>query len=182
VPAWVFGEGLGAWNVDVAYGGAFYAFVAADEVGLAVEPANVPAFIELGRELKRALEAEHEIVHPDEPELRDIYGVVFWQPESGDASGLVQRNVTVFADGEVDRSPCGSATSARLALLDAKGELDRGATLTHLSVIGTEFESRVVGEEEGGVITEVSGSAFRTGTHEFTLDPGDALGTGFLLR
>jgi proline racemase len=182
VPAWVFAEGVGAWNVDVAYGGAFYAFVPAEAVGLSVEPASVPAFIELGRELKRALEAEHEIVHPDEPELRDIYGVVFWQPESGDASGLVQRNVTVFADGEVDRSPCGSATSARLALLDAKGELDRGATLTHLSVIGTEFESRVVGEEAGGVITEVSGSAFRTGTHEFTLDPGDSLGTGFLLR
>ncbi len=107
---------------------------------------------------------------------------MFWQPESGDATGLVQRNITVFADGEVDRSPCGSATSARLALLDAKGELERGATLRHLSVIGTEFESRVVDEVEGGVVTEVSGSAYRTGAHEFELDPDDALGTGFLLR
>jgi proline racemase len=182
VPAWVFGEGLGPLGADVAYGGAFYAFVAAAETGMAVEPASVPAFIELGRQVKHTLQAEHEIVHPDVPELRDIYGVVFWQPESGDAAGLVQRNVTVFADGEVDRSPCGSATSARLALLDAKGELDRGATLRHLSVIGTEFESRVVGETDGGVITEVSGSAYRTGTHEFTLDPADLLGTGFLLR
>jgi proline racemase len=179
VPAFVFAEGLGAHGADVAYGGAFYAFVRTE---LEVVPENVTEFIRLGREVKAELEAAHEIVHPDEPELRDIYGVVFWQPESGDADGLVQRNVTVFADGEVDRSPCGSATSARLALLDAKGELARGATLIHRSVIGTEFESRVVGEVDGGVVTEVAGSAHRTGTHEFVLDEGDALGTGFLLR
>jgi proline racemase/trans-L-3-hydroxyproline dehydratase len=179
VPAFVFAEGLGEHGADVAYGGAFYAFVRAP---VPVEPAHVTEFIRLGREIKHELEAAHEIVHPDEPELRDVYGVVFWQAEGGDASGLVQRNITVFADGEVDRSPCGSATSARLALLDARGELERGAPLRHLSVIGTEFESRVVDEVAGGVVTEVSGSAYRTGTHEFELDPADGLGTGFLLR
>ncbi len=91
----------------------------------------------------------------------------------------MQRNVTVFADGEVDRSPCGSATSARMALLDVP-------ELRHLSVIGTEFRAWIVGRTDvagrPAVITEVEGSAHRTGTHEFVLEPGDDLGTGFLLR
>jgi proline racemase len=98
----------------------------------------------------------------------------------------VQRNVTVFADGEVDRSPCGSGTSARLALLDVDGELPRGAGLLHRSVIGTEFRAWVVGDAEvdgiPAVVTEVEGSAYRTGAHEFVRDPADPLGSGFLLR
>ena len=89
-----------------------------------VEPSELPRLIARGRELKRELEAEHEFVHPLEPELRDVYGVIFWQREGGQPS---QRNVTVFADGEVDRSPCGSGTSARLALLDASGRAARAA-------------------------------------------------------
>ena len=114
VPSFVWARGLhaGGREVDVAFGGAFYATVA-DQV----EPAELPRLIELGRAIKRDLEADHEIVHPLEPELRDVYGVVFWQQEV--LEPLTQRNVTVFADGEVDRSPCGSGTSARLALLDA---------------------------------------------------------------
>jgi proline racemase/trans-L-3-hydroxyproline dehydratase len=107
-----------------------------------------------------------------------VYGVVFTE---GD------RNVTVFADGEVDRSPCGSGTSARLALLDATGELPRGDTLRHRSIVDTLFEGRVVGDaapigDFPAVLTEVSGSAYLTGRSQFVLDPGDALGTGFLLR
>jgi proline racemase len=181
VPAFVFAEGLEAESlrVDLAYGGAFYASV---EAPFLVEPDNLPRFIDLGRRIKHALEAEHEIVHPLEPELRDVYGVIFWQE---DASRR-QRNVTVFADGEVDRSPCGSGTSARLALLDRSGALPRGETLTHLSVIGTEFEARVVGDDEvdgrPAVITEIAGSAHLTGFHQFVLEPDDPLETGFLLR
>jgi proline racemase len=99
---------------------------------------------------------------------------------------LTQRNVTVFADGEVDRSPCGSGTSARLALLAAEGELARGEELIHRSIIGTEFRARVVGEAEvaglPAVLTEVEGSAHYTGRHEFALDPSDPLPDGFLLR
>ena len=94
--------------------------------------------------------------------------------------------MTVFADGEVDRSPCGSGTSARLALLDAGGELVRGAELRHLSIVGTCFTGRVVGEADvagrRAVVTEVEGSAYRTGSADFTLDPDDPLGDGFLLR
>ena len=94
--------------------------------------------------------------------------------------------MTVFADGEVDRSPCGSGTSARLALLDAQGRLPRGAPLRHLSIVGSEFTGRVVGETEvagkPAVVTEVEGTAFRTGRSAFELDPDDPLGEGFLLR
>lgn len=179
VPAYVWGEGLEAAGrqVDVAFGGAFYA--SCEE---RVEPRELPRLIELGREIKRDLEASHEIAHPLVPELRDVYGVIFWQDEGP----RVQRNVTVFADGEVDRSPCGSGTSARLALLEAQGALPRGEELRHLSIVGSEFRGRVVGDAEvvgrPAVVTEVEGSAYRTGEHVFELDPDDPLGEGFLLR
>jgi proline racemase len=181
VPSYVEAEELDVEGVeaDVAFGGAFYASVRSP---LPVEPESLPRLIELGRAVKRSLEAEREWVHPLEPELRDIYGVIFWQDEGPDC----QRNVTVFADGEVDRSPCGSGTSARLALLDKHGELERGATLRHLSIVGSEFEGRVVDDSEvagrPAVVTEIAGTAHLTGYHQFVLQPADELGTGFLLR
>ena len=170
---------LAEHTVDVAFGGAFYA-----SVEERVEPAQLPRLIELGRELKREVGAWQEVVHPLEPELRDVYGVIFWQDEGEDP--LTQRNVTVFADGEVDRSPCGSGTSARLAILDRSGRLPRGQELRHRSIVDTEFRGRVVSETDVGglaaVVTEVEGSAYRTGDHVFTLDPDDPLADGFLLR
>jgi proline racemase len=184
VPAYVEADGLIAEGLraDVAFGGAFYASVASP---LPVEPRNVTELIALGRAVKAELEAKRQFVHPEEPELRDIYGVIFWE-RLDFGPPLRQRNVTVFADGEVDRSPCGSGTSARLALLERAGELERGAELIHESVIGTTFAARVVGDAtvagRPAVVTEVEGSAARTGTHEFVLEPRDELGEGFLLR
>jgi proline racemase len=181
VPSFVWAQGLevGGRVVDVAFGGAFYA-----SLEERVEPAELPRLIELGRELKREIEAWQDVVHPLEPELRDVYGVIFWQEEGEEP--LTQRNVTVFADGEVDRSPCGSGTSARLALLHRTGRLAPGDELRHLGIVGTAFTGRVVAEQEvagiPAVVTEVEGSAFRTGEHAFTLDPHDPLGDGFLLR
>jgi proline racemase len=181
VPAFVWATRMraGSHEVDLAFGGAFYA-----SLEERVLTAELPRLIELGRTIKHELEAAHEIVHPLEPELRDVYGVIFWQEEGEEP--LTQRNVTVFADGEVDRSPCGSGTSARLALLDSSSRLARGASLRHLSVVGSEFTGRVVGETEvagrPAVITEVEGSAYRTGTAAFTRDSRDPLGEGFLLR
>jgi proline racemase len=181
VPSFVWATGLEAAGrtVDVAFGGAFYASLRGP-----VEPAELPRLIELGRAIKADLEAAHEIAHPLEPELRDVYGVIVWQDEG--EGPLTQRNVTVFADGEVDRSPCGSGTSARLALLHAEGKLALGEPLRHLSIVDSEFTGRVVAETEvagrPAVVTEVEGSAHRTGRHVFELDPDDPLGTGFLLR
>ena len=177
VPAFVHERGVPAAGreVDVAFGGAFYASLEEQ-----VEPAELPRLIELGRAIKADLEKTHAIVHPDEPELRDVYGVIFWQDES--AQPLTQRNVTVFADGEVDRSPCGSGTSARLALLHGEGRLATGEPLRHLGIVGSEFTGRVVEETPAGVVTEIEGSAHLTGRHEFFLEPDDELGEGFLLR
>jgi proline racemase len=181
VPSFVWAEGLevAGRTVDVAFGGAFYA-----SLEERVEPGELPRLIELGRELKREIEAWQDVVHPLEPELRDVYGVIFWQEEG--ERPLTQRNVTIFADGEVDRSPCGSGTSARLALLDRAGRLSRLAEFRHLSIVGTEFTARVMSDTEvagiPAVVTEVEGSAYRTGEHLFTLDPHDTLGDGFLLR
>ena len=181
VPSFVWGTGLDAAGraVDVAFGGAFYA-----SLGERVEPRELPRLIELGRRVKADLEAAHDVVHPLEPELRDVYGVIFWQHEADEP--LTQRNVTVFADGEVDRSPCGSGTSARLALLHAGGALATGEELRHLSIVGSEFTGRVVAETDvagrAAVVTEVEGSAYRTGRATFELDPDDPLGEGFLLR
>ena len=181
VPSFVWANEIEAAGrvVDVAFGGAFYA-----SLEERVEPRELPRLIELGRAIKAATEAEHDVVHPLEPELCGVYGVIFWQQEAD--VPLTQRNVTVFADGEVDRSPCGSGTSARLALLDAQGRLPRGAALRHLSIVGSVFTGRVVGEAEvaglPAVVTEVEASAFRTGRADFELDPADPLGEGFLLR
>jgi proline racemase len=177
VPSFVHARGLEAAGrlVDVAFGGAFYA-----SLEERVEPSELPRLIELGRAIKADLERDHEVVHPREPELRDVYGVIFWQEEGGEP--LTQRNVTVFADGEVDRSPCGSGTSARLALLHDEGRLAAGESLRHLSIVGSEFTGRVVEELAEGVVTEVEGSARLTGRHEFVLEPDDELGEGFLLR
>ena len=181
VPSFVWADGLDAAGrtVDVAFGGAFYATLEER-----VEPSELPRLIALGRELRAAIEAEHDVVHPLEPELRGVYGVIFWQHEGDDP--LTQRNVTVFADGEVDRSPCGSGTSARLAPSTHRGGSHAAPRFRHLSIVGSEFEGRVVGATEvaglPAVITEVEGAAYRTGTATFELDPDDPLGEGFLLR
>jgi proline racemase len=194
VPSFVVATGVtvdttvGPIAVDVAFGGAFYGSVDVRELRLDVSRQSLPELIALQRELRPALDADLDPVHSDEPELRGIYGITFWQAERPEVGAdLVQRNVTVFADGEVDRSPCGSGTSARLALLEAAGELARGAHLRHRSIVDSVFDGLVVadGPAIGGrpsVITEVAGSAYPTGTHVFELDPRDPLGTGFLLR
>jgi len=194
VPSWVLALDVavatarGPIEVDVAFGGAFYGSVDVRTVGLEVSAASLPALIALQRELRPALDQALDVVHPDEPELRGIYGIVFWRPEPAVAgTSLSQRNVTVFADGEVDRSPCGSGTSARLAILHARGALATGDPLRHLGIVDSAFTGVVIGDGPlvGGhpsVVTEVEGSAFRTGEHRFVLDPSDPLGTGFLLR
>jgi proline racemase len=184
VPAFVLAEGLLAEGLraDVAFGGAFYASVSSP---LPVVPRNVPELIRLGRAVKHGLEEQRPFIHPEEPELRDVYGVIFWE-RLDFGPPLRQRNVTIFADGEVDRSPCGSGTSARLALLKRSGELAPGEELVHESVIGTEFRAWIVGAttiaSRPAVVTQIEGSAYRTGAHEFALDPDDPLGEGFLLR
>jgi proline racemase len=180
VPAYVVARSVPAGDVrvDVAYGGAIYAFVPAAELGLPLTPAALPDLIRAGREIKAALEGTDVAAHPDDPRLSGIYGTVIHE-EVGPAH---HRNVVVFADGEVDRSPTGSATSARTALLADDGALDGDGSWRNDSIIGTTFRASLVGRVDGGVLTEVEGTAFKTGEHRFVLDPRDDIGTGFVLR
>jgi proline racemase/trans-L-3-hydroxyproline dehydratase len=190
VPSFVFARNVAVTvdgrtiTCDISYGGAFYASVDTSLLGLTVTPDHLAEFISLGRAIKQSIEATTEVIHPVEPELRDVYGVIFYETLGTDP--LTQRNVTIFADGEVDRSPCGSGTSARLALLDDAGELARGERLVHHGILDTVFIARVTGDAQTAdlpaVITEVEGSAHRTGSHVFELEPSDPLGTGFILR
>ncbi len=171
--------------LDIGFGGAFYGTLDVRKLGLRVDRASLPELIALQRELRPALEGAVDVVHPLEPELHGIYGVIFWEPIDG-GSGVAQRNVTVFADGEVDRSPCGSGTSARLAVMAARGEIAVGETLTHRSIVDSVFSAGIAGATDlagrPAVRTWVEGSAYRTGEHTFVLDPRDGIGTGFLLR
>jgi proline racemase len=176
----------GRLAVDVAYGGAIYACVPAAAAGLAVEPAAYGALIALGRDVKAALEGTEHARHPSDERLSGVYGTIVYDDLGDTADGPRQRNVTVFADGEVDRSPCGSGTCARAALLHADGRLGPGRVLTHDSIVGTTFRAHVVeetaAEGRAAVVVEVRGAAYRTGEHRFVLDPRDPVATGFVLR
>ncbi|MBA2513661.1 MAG: proline racemase family protein [Solirubrobacterales bacterium] len=165
-------------RVDVAYGGAIYASVAAAAFGLRVLPDDLPGLVSAGREVKRAMANTDAARHASDERLSGIYGTTLYE----EIGPLHQRSVTIFADGEVDRSPCGSGTSARCALLYENGMLDEGEVLRHDGIVGTTFLARVVGTTSDGVLTEVEGMAYRTGDHRFKLDPRDPLGTGFVLR
>ena len=180
VPSFVIARGVEAAGVrvDVAYGGAIYASAPAAAFGLRVVPDDLERLIGAGRAVKRALAGSDAARHPEDERLSGIYGTILYE-ELGE---LHQRNVTVFADGEVDRSPCGSGTSARAVLLAADGVLGDGRSLRHDSIVGTTFAARVTGDGPDGVLTEVEGRAYRTGEHRFVLDPRDPLGTGFVLR
>jgi proline racemase len=180
VPSFVIARDVAAAGVevDVAYGGAIYASVPAERFGLRVVPEHLPQLIEAGRRVKQALAGSDVARHPQDERLSGIYGTILHE-EVGD---LHQRNVTIFADGEVDRSPCGSGTSARCALLAADGLLREGDVLRHDSIVATTFLGRLVATAGEGVLTEVEGMAYRTGEHRFFLDPRDPLGTGFVLR
>jgi proline racemase len=190
VPAWVHRRGIclatpfGTATVDIAFGGAFYAAVPASSLGLRVTPDCLPRLTEAGRLIQRQLDSAGAAQHDTDGRLSGIYGVILHEDLPGEGDCLVQRNVTVFGDGQIDRSPCGSGTTARLALL-AGGGLAEGQTLVHESIIGTRFEARIVDTvtEHGrtAAVTEVTGSASMTGLHQFVLDAGDPLGAGFRL-
>jgi proline racemase len=168
-------------EVDLVFGGAVYATLPAASLGLEVAPAHTTELIRLGREIKWALN-DHPAAQLDDDRLSGVYGTILVDDLGRTDEGPWQRNVTVFADGEVDRSPCGSGTASRVAFLAETGALADGETLTHDSIIGTRFLARVAARTEGGVVPEVTGQAYRVGRCEFELDPADPLADGFSLR
>jgi proline racemase len=170
-------------RADVAFGGAFYAIVDAEGVGIPVRAERLDELRRAGMEIKRAVEAAIRVQHPAEPQLQGIYGTIFTAPPSRDTADL--RNVTVFAQAEVDRSPCGTGTCAVMAVLAGMGVLGAENTFVHESIIGTTFRGRVVRQtlvaEIEAIVPEIAGEAWITGEHEFLIDGNDPLRHGFRL-
>jgi proline racemase len=175
---------LGKISYDLAFGGAFYAYVQAKEVGLTCTPGRFRDLIEKGIAIKRAVMASRAIVHPFEKDLNFLYGTIFIC--SSLSKGADSRNVCIFAEGEVDRSPTGTGVSGRLAILHARHKIALNQQIVIESIIGTRFKGRIVDTTTFGpyqaVIPEVKGTAYITGRHEFLIDPEDPLRNGFILR
>lgn len=176
--------GLGKVRYDIAFGGAFYAYVRAEDVGLDCSPEQYGELIERGMAIKRAVMAGRPIPHPFEEDLSFLYGTIFIAAPLGD--GADSRNVCIFAEGEVDRSPTGTGVSGRLALMHARGEIGLNEKTVIESIIGSRFSGWITGTTAFGphaaVIPQVEGSAHITGRHEFLIDPEDPLRDGFILR
>lgn len=169
-------------NADVAFGGAFYAIVDSEAVGIPIVPERLPDLRRVGMEIKHAVEKIVKVKHPQEPQLQGIYGTIFTGQPSDETADL--RNVTIFADAEVDRSPCGTGTAAVMAVLAAMGMLAaEGQVFTHESIIGTKFRGRVAGRTKVGeldaIVPEIEGEAYITGENTFIIDEQDPLKYGF---
>src|SRR5690349_10473096 len=169
--------------VDVAFGGAFYAIVDSEAAGVPIDAAHLPELRKLGMTIAREVERMRSVVHPNDPGLQGIYGTIFTAPAHLPDAHL--RNVTIFADAEVDRSPCGTGTAAVMAVLNDMGLLLDDVPFVHESIVGTTFRGRVVDRvlvgEKNAIVPEIEGSAWITGEHTFLIDGDDPLKSGFRL-
>ena len=168
----------------LAFGGAYYAYVQSADVGLTCYSKDIDKLIQIGREIKKAIVNKVNIEHPFDNDLSFLYGTIFiGEPEDSDSNS---RNVCVFADGEVDRSPTGTGVSGRLAIHYARGEIKINEPIIIESIIGTKFSGKVLKETKFGqynaIIPEITGKAFITGKHEFIIDPDDQMGDGIFIR
>jgi trans-L-3-hydroxyproline dehydratase len=175
---------LGNINFDVAFGGAFYAFIRADQLGLKMSGDEFRELIDKGMMIKRAIINNFDIKHPFDNDLSFLYGTIFYgEPFSKEVDS---RNVCVFAEGEVDRSPTGTGVSARMALHYAKGEIKINQPMIIESIIGSKFTGKILNTTRFGdydaVIPQVEGNAFITGKSTFYINPNDPLKHGFILR
>jgi proline racemase/trans-L-3-hydroxyproline dehydratase len=190
VPAFLYRDGfklelpgIGDVNVAVAFGGNFFAMVDAGDLGLSLSPGNVGRILESGLMIREQVNSQLEVIHPLEPRIDSVQLVEFCGPAVDPNAHA--RNVVVFGRGQVDRSPCGTGTCARMAAMWARGELGLNENFIHESIIGTTFKGRVIETARVGdfeaVIPEISGRAFITGFQQFVIDPEDPLSDGFLI-
>lgn len=171
-------------SVDIVFGGAFYAIVDANVLDIKVEIPQLSTLKKIGRTIKEQIEAKLKVVHPFEKDLHGIYGVIISdQPKKADSH---LRNVTVFAEEQIDRSPCGTGTAGRIAALYHHGKLSIGEKFVHESIIGSQFTAEILSTTKVGdfeaVVPQITGNAFITGFQQFVVDPSDPLKKGFLLR
>ncbi|MFC1502038.1 proline racemase family protein [bacterium] len=175
--------GLGNIQYDLAFGGAYYAFVQAKQVGLKCLKEEIFELIQKGMAIKKAVMKKRKIIHPYEKDLGFLYGTIFIAPPRN--KGADSRNVCIFADGEVDRSPTGTGVSARMAIHYTRNEIGIGETMVIESIVDSRFTGSVIettpfGDYEA-VIPQVEGTAYISGRHEFFIDPDDPLKNGFIL-
>jgi len=194
VPSFVVGldrtvkvDGLGEVIYDLAYGGAFYAYVDMhkNNFDFDLSTDSYRTLITKGMDIKHAvMDADKEILHPFEDDLSFLYGTIFIG--DSDKENIDSRNVCIFAEGEVDRCPTGSGVSGRMAIHKARKEIKYGETMTIESITDSVFKGSVVSEEDYGpfkaVIPQVEGTAYITGMHTFVIDPNDPMKDGFILR
>ena len=176
-------EDVGTLGVDVAYGGMFYALVDATKLGYTLEPHEARDLAVLGERVRRAAREQFEVVHPLNPGIRGVSIVQLNEPFRG--AGVPTRNTCIVAPGRSDRSPTGTGTCARMAVLHARGQLRVGEGLTHTSLIGSRFEGNILGEtqvaDRAAILPSIRGRAWITGFHEYVLDPRDPYPAGYLL-
>jgi proline racemase/trans-L-3-hydroxyproline dehydratase len=189
VPGFLYRDGVeielpsGSLQVDISFGGNFFALVTAESLGLSVQLSDLPELIRRGMEIRSAINEQVEVVHPTKPHIDtvDLVEIYEERPEAG----VDCRNVVVFGEAQADRSPCGTGTSAKMAAMYAHGQLDLGEPFVNQSIIGTRFTGRLLREESVGeftaVVPEIAGNAYVTGLQQFVVDPSDPLKTGFHL-
>ncbi|MBN3853995.1 proline racemase family protein [Paraburkholderia sp. Ac-20340] len=178
-------EGLGRISVDVAYGGETFVMVDAGALGLALEASEARELCAVGEAIKSAANSRLKVQHPMNSQVTGIGQVQFMGPVARDGSIVTSRNAVVLSPGRLDRSPCGTGTAARLALMYARKEIAEGETFIHESLIGARLESRiervVMEGPQIAVEASVEGRAWITGLHQVGMDPSDPFGTGFVL-
>tara|TARA_Y100000588_G_scaffold89499_2_gene95997 strand:- start:2970 stop:4151 length:1182 start_codon:yes stop_codon:yes gene_type:complete len=178
--------GLGSISVDIAYGGAFFAIVDATELGFSLVADEARSLVEIGERIKEAVADHYPVTHPENPDIHTVTFTQFAAPievaEDGRKSG---RNAVVISPGKTDRSPCGTGTSARMAVLHARGEIKVGDPYKSVSLIGSEFHCQILGEttvgEKTAIRPQISGRAWITGLHQYGLDPTDPFPEGYTL-
>ena len=190
VPSFVYREnetldmpGLGRITVDTVCVGGFFAMVSSDQIGFELVPENAPKLIELGMTIIEMANQQLRVRHPTRPEVNTVDVAELYDP-SGHANGL-GKNVVIYGEAHMDRSPCGTGTAAKMTLLHHRGQLAINQPITNAGPLGTTFEGRLdaetrVGDSEA-VIAEIRGSAHITGIHEFVLDARDPFPEGFLI-
>lgn len=176
-------EEYGEVHMDIAYGGNIYAILPASSVGLSIEPKQASKLIAAGNRLKTYINEQIHVVHPEIPFENHVTHVEFYEP-SGQEDGAV-KNAVIIPPGAIDRSPCGTGTSAKLSVLAKKGKIQLGESFIHQSIIGSQFKCTYLGNAEvsgiPAVIPEVTGKAWVTGIHTFVLDPDDIFPMGYQL-
>jgi proline racemase len=176
-------EGYGSIAADIAFGGMFYALVDATKLGFAVTPDEARDLAVLGERVRLAARAQLRVVHPENPGIAGVSIVQLNRPYAG--PGRPTRNTCIVAPGRSDRSPTGTGTCARMAVLHARGQMRSGDTLIHESLIGSRFEGRILGETtlagRKAILPSLKGRAWITGLHTYLLDPSDPYPEGYVL-